>query len=277
MLLETLLSYIIVLLALTLIIGVINIYYFLDYVLQKENRKKIFKVWLLGLFGLVVHSTGHTTEVMLESTKIPAILEMASLMIAVVAVITLARSTLSFHTIQMTKRRLETARTEAEEGYRMLFENSLDGIYRSTAGGKFIDVNPALVKMFGYESREELLSVDIPHDVYTSEADRPTKDERGTVHLNRVRRKDGTQIWIESSSRVISNHNGSSVYEGIVRDITDRIRTEEKLQKKIDELEKWQRLTTGREIKMTELKKEIKELKKRLEKYEKPVTGQPLI
>jgi PAS domain S-box-containing protein len=262
MLLETLLSYIIVLLALTLIIGVINIYYFLDYVLQKENRKKIFKVWLLGLFGLVVHSTGHTTEVMLESTKIPAILEMASLMIAVVAVITLARSTLSFHTIQMTKRRLETARTEAEEGYRMLFENSLDGIYRSTAGGKFIDVNPALVKMFGYESREELLSVDIPHDVYTSEADRPTKDERGTVHLNRVRRKDGTQIWIESSSRVISNHNGSSVYEGIVRDITDRIRTEEKLKKKIDELEKWQRLTTGREIKMAELKKEIADLQK---------------
>jgi PAS domain S-box-containing protein len=261
MLLETLLNYIIVLLALTLIIGVINIYYFLDFVLQKENRKKIYNVWLLGLFGLMVHSSGHTLEVMLENSNIAPILEMISMMIAVAAVINLARSTMSFHTIQMTKRRLETARTTAEERYKMLFENSIDGIYISTESGRFIDVNQALVKMLGYESREELLSTDIPEDIYHLESERHTKDERNTVHVNRVKKKNGTPIWIESSSSVISNHNGSVIYEGIVRDITGRVHVEKALKEKIEELEEWQRLTTGRELKMAELKNEIRALK----------------
>ena len=60
----------------------------------------------------------------------------------------------------------------SEERYRSIFENSLDGIYRSTPEGRFIDVNPAFVKMLGYESKEELLLISISKDLYFSESDR---------------------------------------------------------------------------------------------------------
>src|SRR4030043_1364512 len=55
-----------------------------------------------------------------------------------------------------------------EEHYKSLFENSLDGIYKSTIDGDYIDVNPALVKMLGYDNKEELLSVNIPNQIYIS-------------------------------------------------------------------------------------------------------------
>ncbi|MFQ6136846.1 MAG: PAS domain-containing protein [Candidatus Hydrothermarchaeales archaeon] len=120
-----------------------------------------------------------------------------------------------------------TERKWAEKRYQTLFENSLDGIYRSTAEGKFIDVNPALMKMLGYESKEELLSVDIPKDLYLSEDDRPSKDERNTIRVNRIKRKNGTPIWVESGSRITLDDEGRVVYEGIVRDITEHKRMEE--------------------------------------------------
>ena len=59
-----------------------------------------------------------------------------------------------------------------EKQYHNLFENSLDGIYKSTPEGKFIDVNPALVKMIGYDSKKELLAIDIKKDLYFDIQDR---------------------------------------------------------------------------------------------------------
>ncbi|MFQ5975651.1 MAG: PAS domain S-box protein, partial [Candidatus Hydrothermarchaeales archaeon] len=92
------------------------------------------------------------------------------------------------------RKKAEEALKESEERYRRLFENSLDGMYRSALGGRFIDINPALVKMLGYENKEDLLSVNIPKDIYLSESDRPTKDNRNTVRVNQLRKKDGTLI-----------------------------------------------------------------------------------
>ena len=52
--------------------------------------------------------------------------------------------------------KMQNALGESEKGYRSIFENSRDGIYQSTLDGKYIDANPALVKMLGYSSKEEL-------------------------------------------------------------------------------------------------------------------------
>ena len=67
---------------------------------------------------------------------------------------------------------------KSEEKYRYLFENSTDGIYISTPKGRYIDANSALVDMLGYESKKELLDVDIPSKIYVSEQERPEPSKR---------------------------------------------------------------------------------------------------
>lgn len=62
---------------------------------------------------------------------------------------------------------------KSEEHYRSFFENSLDGMYKSTLDGKYIDANLALVKMLGYKSKEKLLSVNIPNQIYASKKRSP--------------------------------------------------------------------------------------------------------
>ena len=110
----------------------------------------------------------------------------------------------------------------SEERYRSLFENSLDGIYRTTLGGKYIDVNPALVKMLGYSRKDELLKIDIPTQLYFRKEDRPGPDQRNRIFETRLKKKDGYVISVEISSRVVIGKDGKPVcYEGIVRDITE--------------------------------------------------------
>ena len=118
----------------------------------------------------------------------------------------------------------------SEERYRSVFENSLDGIYRSTPEGRFIDVNPAFVKMLGYESKEELLSISISKDLYFSESDRPASTERDKIFRTRFKRKNGAEIWVEVNSRAFFDKKKDAVYhEGIVRDTTKRDDLEKRL------------------------------------------------
>ncbi|MFC2144723.1 HD domain-containing phosphohydrolase [Actinomycetota bacterium] len=117
----------------------------------------------------------------------------------------------------------------SEGRYRSLFENSLDGIYISTKDGKYIDANPSLVRMLDYASREELLSVNIPEKVYYSSGERPSREDRNRVFETSLKRKDGTRIFVEISSRVICDSEGNSFYQGIVRDITLRRNAEERI------------------------------------------------
>lgn len=62
--------------------------------------------------------------------------------------------------------------TESEEHFRSLFENVPDGIYRSSPSGKILTANQALVRMFGYGSLEEFLTIDIARDLYVNKKDR---------------------------------------------------------------------------------------------------------
>ncbi len=132
----------------------------------------------------------------------------------------------------------EDALKISEERYKSLFENSLDGIYRNTLEGRYIDVNPALVKMLGYNNKKELLKLDIIKELYVSAKDRPTFNKRGKLFTAQFKKKNGTIISVEVSSRVIYKDGKPDYYEGIVRDITQRIEIEENLKKSYEKLQK---------------------------------------
>ncbi|MCX6346794.1 MAG: diguanylate cyclase [Actinobacteria bacterium] len=116
-----------------------------------------------------------------------------------------------------------------EEKYRSLFERSLDGIYESTIEGKYIDANPALTKILGYDSKEELFRIDIPTQLYASKDDRPEINKRDRVFETKLKKKDRSIIYVEISSRVVYKNDKPAFYEGMVRDITERKKIEEQL------------------------------------------------
>ncbi len=125
---------------------------------------------------------------------------------------------------------------ESQECYRLLFENSLDGIYQTTLEGKYIDANPALVRILGYDSREELLKIDIPTQLYVRKEDRPGLNKRNRLFETQLKRKNGSVITVEINSRVAYKKGKPVYYEGIVRDITQRKITEEKYKKSCEML-----------------------------------------
>jgi two-component system NtrC family sensor kinase len=95
-----------------------------------------------------------------------------------------------------------TDRREAERRYRELFDNIQEGLFFSTPGGRFVEVNDALVAMLGYSSREELLQVDIPTQIYFSPGERERhaeameKDGHMRNFEARLRRKNGSPIYV---------------------------------------------------------------------------------
>lgn len=118
------------------------------------------------------------------------------------------------------------------------FNNSRDGIYRSTPQGKYLEVNQALVEMLGYNNEQELFAINIKNDLYYNKNKRPGPKERNTIFEARLKRKDGTLIWAEINSWVVTGKNDKiKYYEGIVRDITERKQIEQKLAKTKDWLE----------------------------------------
>ncbi|MBI3444451.1 MAG: EAL domain-containing protein, partial [Magnetospirillum sp.] len=123
-------------------------------------------------------------------------------------------------------------------GYRSLFDNAVEGIYRTTPDGRYLDANPALARIYGYADPAELIAglTDIAHNLYVDPSDRDRFQEilaRDSVVRNfeaQVRAKDGRPIWIAENARVVRDGRGVILcYEGTVQDITDRKRAEDSL------------------------------------------------
>ncbi|MCV9389503.1 PAS domain S-box protein [Reichenbachiella ulvae] len=113
----------------------------------------------------------------------------------------------------------------AEDKYRELFENSLEGIYVADGEGSFTTVNPAMVKMFGYESREEFcklvpgagsLMVNQQDRMKIRELLQMTGEVNGIEH--QVYKKNGDIIWVRSNIRVHFNGSNPIKYEGSLED-----------------------------------------------------------
>ncbi|MFW5725904.1 MAG: PAS domain S-box protein, partial [Bacteroidota bacterium] len=129
----------------------------------------------------------------------------------------------------------EKALRESEAKYKNLFDTMPNGFYRSTPEGYFVDANPAFVKMLGYSSFEELKSVYIPRDLYIHEAEREkitlTSEFSPELVTYRLKRKDGSIIWLEENARFIKDEKGKIIFhEGICRDVSDRKKAEDALQ-----------------------------------------------
>lgn len=134
------------------------------------------------------------------------------------------------------RKRAEKARLQAEQKYRDIVEQSIQGVYQTAPDGRFLSANAALARLFGYESPGELL--DKPAGAASEfyiDGDRRAEfarlvEQQGTVSQfeARVRRKDGRIIWTAENARAVRDSSGQLLYyEGFVEDITVRKETEQ--------------------------------------------------
>ena len=115
----------------------------------------------------------------------------------------------------------------SEQRYRELFQNVTAGVFQTTPDGKFMAANPALVRMLGYDSEDELLSLDVSQDIYFDPEHRDNwvriMAEGGEVRNAELllKRKDGTKIVVLENSRSVRDAEGRVLfYEGTLTDIT---------------------------------------------------------
>ena len=131
------------------------------------------------------------------------------------------------------RRRLqaEQALAVAEQRYRNLFQNAAEGLYLSSVEGKFVEVNPALARMFGYDSPETCTATinQIDHQVYVDPERRNDffkllqAGDRVTDFESEVRRADGSTFWVSESVNVVRDDAGAMHHlEGVAVDITAR-------------------------------------------------------
>lgn len=133
------------------------------------------------------------------------------------------------------RRRAEQAQWRTEEWFRNLFENAIEGIFQTTLEGRILTANPALARMCGYSSPAEMMSsvrnvgAELYVDSERREEFRRLIDKNGFVESfeARIRRKDGSKIWVSENARAVGNPGGSILcYEGTMEDITERKRGE---------------------------------------------------
>ncbi len=144
--------------------------------------------------------------------------------------------------LEVTERRAaEQALRESEARYRSLFENAAGGVYRSTADGRFIAVNPALARMMGFDTPEEMMAWyggNLDTKIYS----KPGRRAEFLAHLgdsdnlinfeSEVRLRDGRTLWVSENVRGVRDASDALLYlEGFVSDITPRRQLEAEMQR----------------------------------------------
>ena len=136
-----------------------------------------------------------------------------------------------------------TERSLAEEKYKLLFEQMQEGVFATTPDGKLLDCNDALVRILGYDSRSELMALNVDTELYASaerrEAFRREVEETNYVRNFEVvlRRKDGTLLSALESSFATRGHDGKiERYQGFLLDITEKKRAEDEIRRRNREL-----------------------------------------
>ncbi|MGL5061465.1 MAG: adenylate/guanylate cyclase domain-containing protein [Microcoleus sp.] len=136
------------------------------------------------------------------------------------------------------RKKAEEALRIAEERYHSIVENAMEGIFQSTPSGRYLSANPALAKLYGYDSPEELMSniKNISEQLYVDSNRRREfvvameADNAVSGFESRVRRKDDRTIWVSENVRAVRDSTGALLYyEGTVSDITERKLAQEAL------------------------------------------------
>jgi PAS domain S-box-containing protein len=129
----------------------------------------------------------------------------------------------------------ESRLLKAEQKYRSIFENALEGIFQLTPDGRYLSANQATAHLYGYDSPEELMATitDINHQLYVNLHRRieflSLMQQYGAVSgfESQVYRKDGSIIWINENARAVFDFNKSLLYyQGFVEEITERKKAE---------------------------------------------------
>jgi PAS domain S-box-containing protein len=128
------------------------------------------------------------------------------------------------------RKKMEDALREAERKYRGIFDEAIVGIFQSTPDGRFLSVNPAMARIYGYDSPQEMIAsvTDISRQFYVE----PKRREEFMLLMDRLGgvknfeyeafRKDGSKIWIVMSVRAIQQNGAVVRYEGMAEDTTER-------------------------------------------------------
>ncbi len=125
----------------------------------------------------------------------------------------------------------------SNEKYHKIFENSILGLYQSVPDGRFLSVNLAFSRLFGYNSPVEMITsvADIGHQLYANHEDRGRVIsqivERGFLEGFELeaQKRDGTRFWISMNVRLVQDEDGTH-FDGTVEDITKRKRAEDALE-----------------------------------------------
>lgn len=135
------------------------------------------------------------------------------------------------------KRQADIALQKAEEKYRSIFEHSAEGIFQASPDARYLSVNPALSRMYGYSAPAEMMRQVLDIDrLYVHEDRRRTMLQR--LHLqgavfefeSQVFRADGRVIWISENVRAVKGDRGTiQYYEGTIADVTQRRQAQEAL------------------------------------------------
>ncbi|MDW8202584.1 MAG: adenylate/guanylate cyclase domain-containing protein [Cyanobacteriota bacterium SKYGB_h_bin112] len=136
------------------------------------------------------------------------------------------------------RRQMEEALQQAEMNFRSIFENAVEGIYQVTPEGRYLSVNRAMARLYGYESPEDMISKvqNVAEQIYTQ----PYRWHELSAYLrhagevsefeSKVYCQDGTTFWVAENVRAVTDSQGKLLhYEGMVQDITARREAEEEL------------------------------------------------
>ena len=172
---------------------------------------------------------------------------------------------------------LSPALKESEEKYKMIFDNVNDMIVFLDMRGKIIEANNKIKEMFGYDLEE------VRGKSITSLGSFKIKDLSPLKSFSLImglvlggktisflqletKNKNGETIFLEASTSIIKKDGKNIGYLSITRDITERKKAEDALRERNEELEKINKLSIGRELKMIELKNRVQELEEKLNK-----------
>jgi PAS domain S-box-containing protein len=127
----------------------------------------------------------------------------------------------------------EQALRESERKYRNIFENAVEGVFQAGPDGRFLNINPALARMHGFDSPGKMMAMrSLASDLFADHRDglRFSKllAEQGLVTAFEVQTvtNDGSRIWVSMNARAVRDEWGKTYYEGIVENISERKRAE---------------------------------------------------
>ncbi|MEG3876107.1 response regulator [Microcoleus sp. herbarium7] len=144
------------------------------------------------------------------------------------------------------RQKAESALQQEQSSYRSIFENAVEGIFQTTPEGRYLKANPALAKIYGYETVGQMLAelANLNRQLYVD----PNRRAEFAAQLaaqrqiskfeSQIYRRDGSTIWISENARSICGENNSVLYyEGTVTDITDRKIAESAMQSALEAAE----------------------------------------